>query len=203
MQILRFLAFCFIICGHIKPSYADGLAANPWGKPNEDIEETSDTPTATLKANPWKDQHMSHLVRYNNANPAESDKQPAPQNQQINIVRSAASGGMKHLKSPIQITTRSELNGGYTSPQTKGREGFSSMLDDLLPSDKPQISTPSFSGGNNAMNFDLPELPDFDKIKRDSTRKFNNATAPIRKMGRDAKDFLEKGSGVKLNEVFK
>lgn len=202
-QPLILLIF-LILCGYTLSARAEGLPANPWGKPNKNIEETSDAPTAALKANPWKDNQLSHLVHYNNANPAGSEEQSAPQNQQINITRSVSSGSMKHLKSPIQITSRSELNGGYTAPQTKNSgEDFSSMLDNLLPSGKPQASTPSFSSGNNAMDFDLPELPDFDKIKRDSTRKFNNATAPIRKMGRDAKDFFEKGSGVKINEVFK
>ena len=65
---------------------------------------------------------------------------------------------------------------------------------------EPVVTTPSMP----KMDFNIDKmLPDFDKIKRDTTRKFNNATAPIRKSVKEAKDFFEKGSGVKLNEVFK
>ena len=68
MRMLRFIAVCFIICGYIKPTYADGLSANPWGKNNTaNTSETAAPSDAPLKANPWKDPKASHLVRFSDS----------------------------------------------------------------------------------------------------------------------------------------
>lgn len=197
MQMLRFITVCFIMCGYIKPTYADGLSANPWGKDNTaNIAENAAPSDTPLKANPWKDPNASHLVRFSDsADSAPQAPQSAP-NMVISARPSVASGTMSHTKSPIKIISRSELNGGYNTFVNPNDDDFSSMWKNLMPSDN---AAPSFSGGSSA-DFDI--LPDFGKLKRDSVRKFNDVTAPVRKIGSEAKDYFEKGSGIKLDNLY-
>jgi hypothetical protein len=199
MQILRFFAICFIICGYVGPIYADGLTANPWGKGNAaNTPETAAQPPAPLKANPWKDPKSSHLVHFSDSADETPDAPQATPHMVVSARPRMASGTMSRTKSPIKIISRSELNGGYnTFVNPNNDKDFSAMWNGLFSGNNN--TTPTFSGGSNA-DFDI--LPDFGKIKRDSVRKFNNATAPVRQMGSEAKDYFEKGSGINLDNLF-
>ncbi len=198
MRILQFFTICFVMCGYIGPICADGLSANPWGKINAaNTPETTAQSSAPLKANPWKDPKSSHLVRFNDSADSTPDAPQATPHIVVSARPRMASGTMSHTKSPIKIVSRSELNGGYNTFVNPNDDDFSSMLNGLFSGSNN--TAPSFSG-NNSADFDI--LPDFGKIKRDSVRKFNNATAPVRQMGSEAKDYFEKGSGINLDNLF-
>jgi len=205
MKIIRILTISWMLYGYIMPAYAEGLPANPWGKvPQENIQEPDMPDSPSLKANPWKNPQSTHVVRFSDS--VDDSADTPSQTYEMNIPKQISAGTMSHTKSPIKIISRSDLNKEY-SDQSQNNSDFSSMLDNILPSEKSHDFSPKFSMGNGgqADSNIIPDIdmPDFDKIKRDSTRKFNNFTAPIRKMGQDAKEYFEKGSGINLNQVLK
>ena len=178
-------------------AHAEPLPANPWG--NAAL-VASDTASGGLTANPWA-AGKTRQVRYSES-------------------KESAAASNNSADAPTITVTIDQNKPKYSgiihaAPQENSKEG-SGMFDGLFDAntkvsmpempkmpEMPSFSTPSVSKPS-ANDFKVDDmLPDFDKIKRDSTRKFNEVTAPIKKSAKEAKDFFEKGSGVKLNEVFK
>jgi hypothetical protein len=193
-------------------AHAEPLPANPWGnaalvasdtasEQETKRKEAAKAPiSGGLKANPWA-AGKTRQVRY-----SESKENAAASNNSADAPTIT-----------VTISENKPKYGGiiHAAPQENSKEG-SGMFDGLFDANTkvsmpempkmpeiPSFSTPSVSKPS-ANDFKVDDmLPDFDKIKRNSTRKFNEVTAPIKKSAKEAKDFFEKGSGVKLNEVFK
>lgn len=193
-------------------AHAEPLPANPWGnaalvagdtasEQETKRKEAAEAPiSGGLTANPWA-AGKTRQVRYSES-------------------KESAAASNNSADAPTITVTIDQNKPKYSgiihaAPQENSKEG-SGMFDGLFDAntkvsmpempkmpEMPSFSTPSVSKPS-ANDFKVDDmLPDFDKIKRDSTRKFNEVTAPIKKSAKEAKDFFEKGSGVKLNEVFK
>jgi hypothetical protein len=197
-------------------AHAEPLPANPWGnaalvasdtasEQETKRKEAAEAPISSgLTANPWAANNTQRF-RYSEPQKAETFSD---------------NNNMSAPTITVTISENKPKYGGiiHAAPQENSKEG-SGMFDGLFDANTkvsmpempkmpempeiPSFSTPSVSKPS-ANDFKVDDmLPDFDKIKRNSTRKFNEVTAPIKKSAKEAKDFFEKGSGVKLNEVFK
>ena len=194
-------------------AHAEPLPANPWGnaalvagdtasEQETKRKEAAEAPiSGGLTANPWA-AGKTRQVRYSES-------------------KESAAASNNSADAPTITITIDQNKPKYSGiihavPQENKSDNDSGMFDGLFDAntkvsmpempkmpEMPSFSTPSVSKPS-ANDFKVDDmLPDFDKIKRDSTRKFNEVTAPIKKSAKEAKDFFEKGSGVKLNEVFK
>ena len=194
-------------------AHAEPLPANPWGnaalvagdtasEQETKRKEAAEAPiSGGLTANPWA-AGKTRQVRY-----SESKESAAASNNSADAPTIT-----------VTIDQNKPKYGGiiHAVPQENKSDNGSGMFDGIFDAntkvsmpempkmpEMPSFSTPSVSKPS-ANDFKVDDmLPDFDKIKRNSTRKFNEVTAPIKKSAKEAKDFFEKGSGVKLNEVFK